>query len=81
VLITDIAMPLQDGHEMVQRLRESLGSRSRRWSSRLSAFARSEKDTERFDVAWVSTRTSRRPFEPDFLVADDSRTAGWRTAD
>jgi len=67
VLITDIAMPLQDGHEMVQRLRESLGSRTPKVVIALSAFA-AEKDTERSLSLGFDAHITK-PFEPDFLVA------------
>jgi CheY-like chemotaxis protein len=67
VLITDIAMPLQDGHEMVQHLRESLGPRSPKVVIALSAFA-AEKDTERSMSLGFDAHVTK-PFEPDFLVA------------
>jgi CheY-like chemotaxis protein len=67
VLITDIAMPLQDGHEMVQGLRELLGSRTPRVVIALSAFA-AEKDTERSLSLGFDAHITK-PFEPDFLVA------------
>jgi len=67
VLVTDIAMPLQDGHEMVQRLRESLGSRTPKVVIALSAFA-AEKDTERSLSLGFDAHITK-PFEPDFLVA------------
>ena len=67
VLITDIAMPLQDGHEMVQGLRELLGSRTPKVVIALSAFA-AEKDTERSLSLGFDAHITK-PFEPDFLVA------------
>jgi signal transduction histidine kinase/CheY-like chemotaxis protein len=67
VLITDIAMPLQDGHEMVQRLRESLGPRTPKVIIALSAFA-AEKDAERSLSLGFDAHVTK-PFEPDFLVA------------
>jgi len=67
VLITDIAMPLQDGHEMVQHLRESLGPRAPKVVIALSAFA-AEKDTERSMSLGFDAHVTK-PFEPDFLVA------------
>ena len=67
VLITDIAMPLQDGHEMVRQLRESLGLKTPKVVIALSAFA-AEKDTERSLSLGFDAHITK-PFEPDFLVA------------
>ena len=66
-LVSDIAMPGQDGYDLVRQLRAALGSRAPRVRIALTAFA-GPADSERAIEAGFQRHISK-PFDPIALVA------------
>jgi signal transduction histidine kinase/CheY-like chemotaxis protein len=67
VLITDIAMPVQDGYALIEQLREALNGRMPAVLIALTAFA-SEADTQHSLAVGFDVHLTK-PFDPDLLVA------------
>ena len=67
VLVTDLAMPHQDGYTLIQRLRDTQGERMPQVLIALTAFA-AEADAER-SLALGFDAHLTKPFDPDLLVA------------
>ncbi len=69
VLISDIAMPDEDGYSLIQRIRQMPADRGGKIPAMaLSAFTSAESKQKAFDAGF--DRYCTKPFEPDLLIKD-----------
>lgn len=75
VLISDIAMPDEDGYSLIQRIRQMPADRGGTIPAMaLSAFTSAESKQKAFDAGF--DRYCTKPFEPDLLMKEVAELAG-----